>query len=172
MNPLKNHEQFFIQAYDKHSDAIFRYCLFRVYDREKAKELMQETFTKTWEYLIKDNNPIINIRAFLYKVAHNICVNEIMRSRAYSLDEMMETNGFDPKEDKLKSPEDNTELRILFDKLQLLNKEEQELLTLRYIDDLKVTEIAKFLNKLPNTVSVKISRAENSLKKLYQQNGK
>lgn len=169
MNSLNSKEQIFIEAYDEHADAIFRYCLFRVYDREKAKELMQETFTKTWEYIIKDNQ-IINIRAFLYKVAHNICVNEVMRNKAYSLDEMMESTGFDPEEDKIASPSDKAELRILFEKLHELPIEERELLTLRYIDDLKVNEIAKFLNKLPNTISVKISRAENSLKKLYQKN--
>lgn len=165
-------KEIFVKAYDEHSDAIFRYCLFRIFDREKAKELMQETFTKTWEYIIKDEKEIENIRAFLYRVAHNLCVNEIIRNKTYSLDEMREKIGFDPEDNIQASPESETEVNILLDKLQMLTPNERDLLTMRYINDLKVSEIAEILNKVPNTVSVKISRAENSLKKLYQENGK
>lgn len=41
----------FINAYNEYSDEIFRYCFYRVYDREKARELSQETFMKVWKYL-------------------------------------------------------------------------------------------------------------------------
>ena len=41
----------FEKAYDLYADAIFRHCYLRVSDRELAKDLMQEAFMKTWEYL-------------------------------------------------------------------------------------------------------------------------
>lgn len=172
MKQVEKNKEMFVKAYDNHSDAIFRYCLFRVFDREKAKELMQETFTKTWEYIIKDKGKIDNIRAFLYRVAHNICVNEIIKNKAYSLEEMSEKAGFDPEDKNRQTLEDETEIKILIEKMQLLKPNERDLLTMRYINDLKVSEIAKILNALPNTVSVKIGRAEESLKKLYEINGK
>jgi len=159
------------RAYDDYSDAIFRYCLFRVFDREKAKELMQETFTKTWEYITKDKEEIENIRAFLYRVAHNICVNEIVRNKPYSLDEMSEKTGFDP-EDPSQKQEDQMEIKLLIEKMKMLKPIEKDLLVMRYIEDLKVSEIAQILNAPPNTISVKISRAEKSLKKLTKTNGK
>ena len=38
----------FMKVYDAHVDAIFRHCYFRVFDRERARDLVQETFLKTW----------------------------------------------------------------------------------------------------------------------------
>jgi RNA polymerase sigma factor (sigma-70 family) len=157
----------FIESYDKYAEAIFRYCLFRAYDRERARELMQETFTRTWEYLEKGNR-VENLKAFLYRVAHNLCVNEFAHPKSFSLDEMKENVDFDPKDDKSRSLEHNAEIVLLLDKMKLLLPKERELLTLRYIDDLAVSEIAELLNMIPNTVTVKIRRAEESLRKLYK----
>ncbi len=167
MEQKHNDKNRFIESYDKYAEAIFRYCLFRVFDREKAKELMQETFTKTWIYLEKGSD-IKNMRAFLYKVAHNLCVNEIMRNKPFSLDEMMEKVDFNPVDTNTRAPEDNSEISLLLEKMDLLGKEERELLTMRYIDDLAISEIAELLHMIPNTISVKIRRAEDSLRKQYK----
>jgi DNA-directed RNA polymerase specialized sigma24 family protein len=42
-------EEQFLQAYEEYADAIFRHCAMRISDRERGKELMQETFLKAWE---------------------------------------------------------------------------------------------------------------------------
>lgn len=34
-------EDEFIQSYEKYSEAIFRHCYYRVFDREKAKDFAQ-----------------------------------------------------------------------------------------------------------------------------------
>ena len=41
----------FLKAYDELSDALFRRFFFKLSDREKALDLVQEVFTKTWLYL-------------------------------------------------------------------------------------------------------------------------
>lgn len=167
MEQRDNDKNKFIESYDAYGDAIFRYCLFKVFDRERAKDIMQETFTRTWEYLEKGKE-VENMRAFLYKVAHNLCVNEFIRPKAYSLDEMKENINFDPKDDNAKSLDHDAEVVLLVEKMKLLPKDERDLLTMRYINDLAVSEIAELLDMIPNTVSVKIRRAEESLKKLYK----
>lgn len=166
-----NQKESFISAYDQYSQAIFRYCLFRVFDRERAKELMQECFMNTWEYMA-EGREVVNLKAFLYKVAHNLCVNEVIKRRPYSLDQMKETAGFDLKDDKSRTPEEDMELGILLKNIKMLNSGERDILTMRYVDDLKVSEIAEILDALPNTISVRISRAEASLKKKYENHGK
>lgn len=157
-------EKNFIEAYDSYADALFRYCYFRVYDRERARELMQETFFKAWEYLHKGNE-IENLRAFLYKVAHNVCVNEAIRSKPVSLDEMRENVGYDPEDHDLPSPERSAEGALLMERLLRLSDSDREALTMRYVDGLPVNEIAKHLGEAPNTVSVRIHRALARLKK-------
>ena len=161
----------FTRAYEEYAEAIFRYCVFRVSDRERSLELMQETFTKTWEYICKGRE-VKNLKAFLYKVAHNLCVNEIVRRRTYSLDAMRENTGFDLEDDKVQKPEDAGEISILLKNLGMLNSGDRDILEMRYIDDLKVSEIAEILDTLPNTISVRIHRAEIALKNIYQRHGR
>ena len=157
-------EQAFIAAYDEYAEAIFRYCYFRIYDRERARELMQETFTKAWEYLQKGNE-IENLRAFLYKVAHNVCVNEAIRSKPYSLEEMQEKIGYDPADEDMSSPERDAETALLMTRLGELRPKDREVLTLRYLNGLPVTEIAEASGEAPNTVTVRIRRALDELRK-------
>lgn len=154
----------FIEAYDAYADALFRYCYFRVYDRERAKELLQETFTRSWDYLAKGNE-IDNLKAFLYKAAHNLCVNEQVRSKALSLDEIQESVGFDPADETARSPEQDAELMLLMRRLSELRPADRDLLTFRYLDGMPVQEIAELLEEEPNTISVRLRRAQDALRK-------
>lgn len=36
----------FMKAHDAYADALFRHCYFRLYDRERAKDLVQDAFMK------------------------------------------------------------------------------------------------------------------------------
>ena len=44
--PVKIDQQSFLQAYDELADALFRHCFFRLYDREKARDAVQEVFLR------------------------------------------------------------------------------------------------------------------------------
>src|SRR3989344_6356784 len=87
-------EPLFLKAYDQYADALFRYCYLRLYDRTEARDMVQETFLRTWRYL-GEKGPIENIRAFLYKIATNLIINKNQRKRATSLEALAE-KGFDP----------------------------------------------------------------------------
>lgn len=156
-------EKAFIKAYDEYADDIFRFCAFRLYDRERAKDVMQDTFTRTWAYIIAGNE-IENLRAFLYKTARNLCVNEMTRSTAFSLDEMQEVAGFEPEDTSLDSPLDAAEAAMLTRHIASLDEASQEVITLRYMNGLAVNEIGEILGQAPNTISVRIHRALKELK--------
>lgn len=158
----QKHEDIFIQAYDEYADAIFRFCAFRIGDRERAKELMQETFTRTWTY-VRQGKHIENWQAFLYKVARNLTVNELLKRKPASLEEMQSMFGFDPT-DTGESPERNAEIQMMLRELNLLESDYQEVLILRYINGLQVSEIAVLLDQEPNAVSVRIHRALKELR--------
>lgn len=157
-------EKTFIQAYDELADDIFRFCTFRLYDRERARDVMQDTFTRTWVY-IAAGNEIENLRAFLYKTARNLCTNEMVRSTSYSLDEMQEVVGYDPEDETSETPEDIAEASVLMKHVADLDPPTQEVITLRYMNGLAVKEIAEILGEAPNTISVRIHRAIEDLKK-------
>jgi RNA polymerase sigma-70 factor (ECF subfamily) len=163
-------EQSFLEAYNQHADAIFRYCYFQTSNREVALDLSQDTFTKTWEYL-KSNHEVENIKAFLYKVARNLIIDYRRKKKSSSLDSLME-EGFDYSETEDIQTEKETEFdsKIAKEALEELGDSYKEILTLRYIDDLSITEIAERTGMTENNISVKIHRGLQKLNEILTDN--
>ncbi len=151
----------FPEAYTEFKDAIFRHCYFHVFDRELAKDLLQETFVKTWEYLAAGNN-IDNVRAFLYRVATNLIINGARKKKEASLDALQE-QGFDPgAEDEMAGRDYIQEKRVI----EVLSKVEEpyrSAVTLRYIEGYSPAEIAELTGETSNAVSVRIHRGLKQL---------
>lgn len=158
----KNKE--FIEAYNSFSDAIYRHIYFRIYNKDLAKDMVQDTFTRTWNYLRKGAQ-VQNLKAFLYKVANNLIIDEYRKKKEISLDGLQK-NGFDvesPDQDKIvKDVENSNVLRII----KKLEPHHREIIVMRYINDLTIKEISEIIGQSENVVSVRINRAVKELKKL------
>lgn len=157
-------EKQLLEAYEQYSDAIFRHCFFRVYDREKAQELMQETFTKTWEYLREKD--IKYLKAFLYRTANNLVIDYSRKKKEQSLEAITE-QGIEFAE------KDASDIHKIIDgkeAIKLLNQVEEqyrEVVIMRYIDGLKPKEIAEILGESQNVISVRINRGMKKLRAIY-----
>lgn len=155
----------FLRAYEAYADAIFRFCYFRLYDRERASELMQETFLKAWDYLSRTEKKVENLRAFLYKIATNLVIDESRqrKKRTVSLEDLHE-QGFDPGEDLTGDMKAMIDHQAVLLALDSLDDKYKEAVKMRYVDDLAVKEIAHLLNDNENNVSVKIHRGLKQLR--------
>jgi len=161
---MNEHE--FIKAYDAYADALFRHCYFRVYDKELAKDLVQDAFMRTWEYIAKGKK-IENLRAFLYRTLHNLIIDEFRRKKALSLDELREKGADIASREKL-SPESLSDLKNIILRFASLPPKYREVAIMRYIDDLAPKEIAEATGESENNVSVRINRATAQLRSLMK----
>src|SRR3989344_4729797 len=93
MKTIKEEKDRFVEGYNQWSDDLFRYAFFKVSNRELALDLIQDTFTKTWEY-IYSGKKIDNLRAFLYKTLKNLIIDSYRKKTSESLDNLLE-EGFD-----------------------------------------------------------------------------
>lgn len=166
---MKTLEEKFIQSYDQFSDAIFRHCYFRVHNPDIAKDLMQDAFTKTWQYLV-DGGEIDNIRAFLYKTATNLIIDLSRKKQTISLD-TLEESGFEPGYDTRKDIDNNIEVKRILKVIDKLDDAYRDVVIMRYVDDLPPKEIARIIGESENNVSVRIHRGLNKLKELLKDNG-
>ena len=162
----------FLKAYDAFGDAIFRHCYFRVSDGELAKDLTQETFIRVWK-CIAEGTEIKHMRGFLYRVAHNLIVDEYRKRRSHSLslDELQE-KGFhlaDEKGDKIQARMEAKDMLVLLEKL---DPKYRDVVIMRYIDELSPREIGEILGEAENTVSVQIHRALKQARALLENNEK
>ena len=161
----KNKE--FLLAYESYSDAIFRHCFFRVFNREEAVDIAQEAFIRTWEYIAKGND-VQNIRAFLYRVANNLIIDRSRRKKPVSLDELQEV-GFDPGTDETQKLNHRLQGREAMALLAGLDKKYHDVIIMRFIDDLSPREISEIIGESENAVSVRIHRGLKRARELMEQ---
>ena len=156
----------FSEIYNKYVNGIFRFVFLKVDSRQTAEDLTSETFLKGWR-AFKIQNPISKIknpRAFLYKIARNLVV-DYYRQKTHFRIISIENAKFirDPKnlEEKMNLDLDMLRIKTSLSKLQDTH---QEIIILRYLDDLSFSEIAEILDKSENAVRVSLSRALDKLK--------
>lgn len=159
----------FARMYQEYADAIFRHCYFRVQERERARDIVQNTFVKVWEYLSRGEE-IKNMKAFLYKVASNQIIDYYRSNKELSLDELRE-KGFEPKGDLGFGYEDKLDAEAIRSLLTQLNEGYREVMVLRYIDGYKPREMAELMGEDVNVVSVRLHRAAKLFKKICRRNG-
>ena len=160
-------EKQFIEAYEQYSEPIFRHCYYRVFEREKAKDLVQETFFKTWKYLIKGNE-IENIRAFLYRTANNIIIDESRKKKHVSLDAIME-KGFNPSIDTREADSNYFSAKEVVEVLHVLDEKYKDVIMMRYIDGFSTREIASIVGETEDNVYVRMHRGIKKVKELMAQ---
>ena len=162
-------EKSFLEAYDIFAPKIFRHIYFRINSKEDAEDLTSQVFLKSWVYLKYPGREIENLKGFLYKTAHNLIVDYYRKKRKIPLplNEEFE-NKFFYEKDIVQQINNQEELRLVRNAIKKLKKDFQEILVLRYIDDLSIEEIAHIIQKSKNAIYVTISRAVKELKIILQ----
>jgi RNA polymerase sigma-70 factor (ECF subfamily) len=158
----------FLEWHNTYSDAIFRFCSIKTSKRDVALDLTQESFTKLWEY-VSNGNEVLEPKALLYRIATNLIIDYYRKKKSDSLDALTQ-NGFDVVDTVDLSPERRFEIQQLHTKINELPDKYKDILIMRFVDDLSVPEIAEVYNEHENTISVRIHRAVDKLRKIYTEN--
>ena len=167
-------EQTFLDAFRSEQDALFRHAFFRLSDRDRAADLTQDAFMKTWDY-IRGGGDIRDMRRFLFRVLNNLIIDEYRRSKTESLDKKLEANPAleaEFAEGSLAEFEEGMDEESLLtkvkDAMEELPDEYKTALTMRFIDGFSPKEIARMIGATENVVSVRIHRGIGKLKNILQ----
>lgn len=157
---MRNAREQFIALYTKESDAVFRFCILRISDREQAIDLTQETFLRLWNAFQTDTR-IQNERAFLFTIARNLIIDWYRKKKSVSLDALMESDeggGFDVPDEAHLEIEERAEATRLLTNLKAIDPLLREAVYLRFVEGLSPGEIAEVLHITVNAASVRVSR--------------
>ena len=164
-------EQAFGKLYDKYIDEIYKFIVMRVRSSDEAQDLTSEVFLKTWEYISTgEEKQIDNIRALLYRIARNIVIDHYRQSgRELSpLDEELFDKIPDKSLDLERDAQIKDDIREALSMVDELSEDYRELVLMRYVQDLKVKEIAQILDKSSGAVRVSLHRAIKQLKNILK----
>ena len=164
-----NQEERFLKAFDEYNDALFRHAFLRISNREKAVDLVHDTFTKVWAYL-RGGYEIDNFRPFLYKVLNNLIIDEYRRRKESSLDALLELDGVDEgsfselSESTVEGLAATIDGKKAFELLEEMPDQYKEVIILRFVDQLGPREISELIEESENVVSVRIHRGLKMLR--------
>lgn len=157
-----------LEHYDQEHVAIRRYLSFLGVDVETGQEIVQESFLKLHEHLLAGGDRG-NLRAWLYRVAHNLARNAQTAFHARKTDLLPDLTAGGEAPASSASAEDELlaleRIRRVREAMQQLSAAQRECLVLR-ADGLKYREIAETLNVSISTVADNIQRGLEKLKEL------
>ena len=143
---------------------LLRYCLRHVPRREEAEDAVQETFLKAIRYYDRYVHRG-SCRAFLYRIAANTCIDLQRRAAAAAasieaLDELPEECA------SLERAQEDWSFR---QRIRSLKPEQQELVLLRFGQELSLREIAAATGLPLRTVQSRLHAALKQLKNQLEQ---
>jgi len=139
---------------DEQYDKVYRYCYFRVKNQHLAEDITQETFLRFFESSsYKDTGRPL---AYLYTVARNLCIDEFRKVHTEELKEEIVQNGF---EDAVVEKEN------LHQAMESLSKEEQELILLRYVNEVSLADLSKMYEKSRFALYRELSKITSKLER-------
>ena len=147
---------------EKQYDKIYRYCYFKLYDKQLAQDITQETFLRFYRQgLSFDHGKEL---PYLYTIAKNLCIDEFRKQAVDSIEELESEATSDPADGWI----DTLVLRAVVSQLP---SEEQELLFLRYGNELPITSICKITGLSRFAVYRRLSKSLKWLKEALKKEG-
>jgi RNA polymerase sigma-70 factor (ECF subfamily) len=150
------------EIYDLYSPRLYRYAMRLLGDASTAEDCVSETFSRFLKALQVGKGPRDYLQAYLFRTAHNLVVDHYRRQPV--IEEL---------DDDLPEPETteesaalNLSQRRVRNALKQLTEDQQQVVSLKFLEGWENEAVAKALNKPVGAVKSLQHRALAQLKKL------
>lgn len=165
MEPRSQLQSEFQKSYESYSHELFGFCVSKVRYREEALDIVHDSFVKYWGAL-SGGTEVSNPRAYLYSIVRNKIIDHyraIAIHRVFPLDdELIQTLGDE------QDMATEVDIKLVLKTLNNLPDNYREPLVYRYIDGLPVGDIAQILEMSPNSITKRITRGVELLRKAFK----
>lgn len=151
--------------YDEYYDKIARYIFVRIGDRAEAEDLAGEVFLKALQSLDSYKERGIPMRAWLFKIAHNLMVDYLQRA-AKRKTVPIDTVQVVAEENPQAVVETGMEMERVTKALDQLTPAQRQVIELRFFAELTSEEAGGVLNKSGGAVREMQSFAIKQLRNL------
>jgi RNA polymerase sigma factor (sigma-70 family) len=149
----------FTVLYQRHHQALYRYCRSIVRDHDDAQDALQSTMCNAF-LALRASERDVAVRPWLFRIAHNEAVS-ILRKRHYS-DALEEEH--ERSEDSVERTVDQRErLRLLVSDIQELPERQRAVLLMRELSGLPIEQIAAALSVSHGAAKQTLFEARSSL---------
>ena len=157
------------EIYDLYSDALFAYAFKHVGKSQVAEDLVAETFSRFLKALERGGGPKDHIRAYLYRITHNLITDSYRRELPPPLEleeELLPDEGTNPSS-IVAEIQDADRVR---NALRLITPEQSQVITLRFLEGWSSLEIAQALDKSLGSIKALQHRGLAALQRILLEN--
>lgn len=162
-NALSFDESAIAEIYDRYQAALYRYAYRLLGDQQLAEDCIADTFFRFLKNLRKGNAPTENLRAYLYRIAHNWITDFYRRTQKapeQELSDHLAKN--EDMDEKMSNREQNEIVRAA---ILSLTPDQQQVIILKYFEGWQNEEIARSMGKRVGAVKALLHRSLVTLKK-------
>ncbi len=143
--------------YERYAERIFNYVYYRTGNQHDAEDLTARVFQRAMNHIRNYTDRGVPFSAWLYRIAHNLVANwhrDRSRKQEIAIDDLpvLPTKNDHPERNLVRSQEQDALLRMI----RKLPPERQNLLILKFVEDMSNAEIGKIMG-----------RSEGAVKSLY-----
>jgi RNA polymerase sigma-70 factor (ECF subfamily) len=153
------------EAHHDYEKKLNQYAFFKLHNHQTGEDAVQNTFMKTWTYLVKGGK-IVLMKAFLYHILNDLVIDEYRKHKEVSFDSLPEKD-FETGVDQSDNLSDNFDIKSAISLIQNLPEKLQKIMHMRYVQDLSLKEMSLILGISRNAVAVQAHRGLKKLKQLY-----
>lgn len=163
---IQGKKEAFGALYERYLDEIQRYIFYRVASRFDAEDLTETVFLKAWEALPRFESAKVNLRAWLYRIAHNVVVDHYRtRKSDGALPESRLRDSHPSPEQQSQIQDERHELAAAIQKLEA---NLQQVIVCRFVNNLSHAETAEAMGIKEGHVRVLQLRALQKLRRLLE----
>lgn len=155
----------FSQLYEAYFDRIYRYVLMRVQNEAESEDITQQVFIKMLHSISSYKNQGVPFSSWLYRIAHNQVVDFLRQKNKKSTVDIeglqLPYLGDDPQY----MMEKQVDIEELLKATKKLTAAQQEVLSLRFANELPIAECAQIMGKSEGAIKALQHSAVQALKK-------
>ncbi|OGH68366.1 MAG: hypothetical protein A3D53_02775 [Candidatus Magasanikbacteria bacterium RIFCSPHIGHO2_02_FULL_45_10] len=165
---VKQDPEAYAELYDTYVKQIYRFVYFKVSTHEEAEDITSEVFLKAWHY-IQEKKEIKSFSGLLYRIARNAII-DVYRAKAGKRETpLIEDIDVGDGGKWFSDISTKVEAEKVIEAIKKLKQEYREVITLRYVDELDISEIAEIVGKGGVATRVTLHRALAKLKKILEE---
>jgi RNA polymerase sigma-70 factor (ECF subfamily) len=157
------------EVYDQYVERIYAYIYHRVGQAELAEDLTGQVFMRMLEAIRRQQGWKTSFSGWLYRIAHNLVIDYYRRRSRASFVDIDEAPPVVVAEDdpsrKVQASLDREDLRAA---LSQLTEEQAQVITLRFLEDLSIAEVAAIMGKNEGAIKALQYRAVIALRRIMQ----
>lgn len=161
----------FGKLYDVHLNPIYRFVFLRVRHKTDAEDLAQQVFLKAWKNIDRfEHKQGAKFSSWLYRITRNTIIDYYRTNREHADIESISEHRFIEHENEKDFIDEEIKMTTIMKAISSLSEVDQEMVIMKYVEDLPNSEIAALTEKSEGAIRVACHRALKKLKKEIEKN--